>query len=261
MIDVTRGVHEFGGRQSKITPDGTHAFFVSPEKLTAYENEGVREAYVYDYAADQVLCTSCRPDGTPPGAPVTLSRQGVGVADAKPDYLPRYISDDGERAFFGTLDSLLPRDTNKRTDVYEYSQGTVALITSGTDPFDSWFGDSSADGDDIFFNTYARLVGADKDANQDVYDARLGGGIAAQAGSQPAPSCVGESCQGQPGVEPIAPAPGTVGLTYQHNPPRPCAKGKHRVKTKTGSKCVKKKKAKSPSKRRGRAAHNREAVR
>ena len=43
----------------------------------------------------------------------------------------RYISDGG-RIFFETREALVPSDTNGQTDVYEYEQGHLYLISSGT---------------------------------------------------------------------------------------------------------------------------------
>ncbi len=45
------------------------------------------------------------------------------------------------------------------------------------------FADASASGNDVFFFTDQPLVGQDQDSLVDVYDARVGGGIAAQSPS------------------------------------------------------------------------------
>ena len=128
-------------------------------------------------------------------------------------YAPRALSDSGERVFFDSFVSLVPRDTNGKEDVYEWevvgsgdcttqnsafsamNGGCVSLISSGESPQDSHFMDASATGSDVFFATGASLLPQDTGLI-DVYDARVEGGFpAAEAG--PAP-CEGEACQGSP---------------------------------------------------------------
>jgi hypothetical protein len=50
-----------------------------------------------------------------------------------------------------------------------------------------------ASGENVFFTTRDRLVAADQDDLIDLYDARVGGGFAAEA--QPPIPCSGETCQ------------------------------------------------------------------
>jgi hypothetical protein len=98
--------------------------------------------------------------------------------------------------FFSTADALVPEDTNGVTDTYECDArtGKVALLSTGRSADGAWFVDASASGDDVFFATRARLVGADRDALVDLYDARVGGGFPEPALAPRA--CVGEECQG-----------------------------------------------------------------
>jgi len=49
------------------------------------------------------------------------------------------------------------------------------LISSGTDPDNTYLLGSSASGNDVFVITRAQLVAADHNGNDDVYDARVGG--------------------------------------------------------------------------------------
>ena len=58
--------------------------------------------------------------------------------------------------------------------------GCLYLISTGESAEPSYFGDASANGDDVFFFTRQSLVGQDRDENYDIYDARIDGGIAAQ---------------------------------------------------------------------------------
>ena len=73
------------------------------------------------------------------------------------------------------------RDINGKADVYMWEDGELSLISTGKAARPSKFVDASADGDDVFFTTRERLVGADVDDQVDVYDARVGGGFAGAA--------------------------------------------------------------------------------
>jgi hypothetical protein len=126
-------------------------------------------------------------------------------------YAPRVQSEDGNRVFFNSYDSLVARDTNGKRDVYEWERagagecqesspshspfngGCVSLISNGTNPFDAEFVDSSSDGGDVFFTTDASLLPQDPGLI-DLYDARVGGGFPQPAG--PPAGCEGEACQG-----------------------------------------------------------------
>lgn len=151
--------------------------------------------------------------------------------------MSRNLSADGKRFFFETAEALSPADTNGaggcppagRTpqsypsclDVYEWeapeegsckesapsysplNDGCVYLISTGKSPYPSLFADASEDGEDVFFFTRDRLVGQDQDELQDVYDARVEGGLAAQ-NPPPANHCESaEACHG-PAQSPLA---------------------------------------------------------
>ena len=90
---------------------------------------------------------------------------------------PRWVSENGQ-VFFDSLNGIVPEDTNATQNVYEYEDGHVYLISSPTSPYPSYFDDASPSGNDVFFTTYARLVGQDADELPDLYDARVDGGIA-----------------------------------------------------------------------------------
>jgi hypothetical protein len=148
-------------------------------------------------------------------------------------YQSRYLSDSG-RLFFNSADALVPEaagDNRKETiegkeatvgveNVYEYqpnevgscraSSGCVALISSGTSGKESAFLDASANGNDVYFLTAAKLLPQDEDTSFDVYDARVCGESGCQPVPEPAaapcgsiPSCRGEAPQ-QPTFAPPA---------------------------------------------------------
>ncbi len=161
--------------------------------------------------------------------------------------LTRNLSADGQRAFFDSADRLLASDRNHVNDVYEWEAegkgscaeeavagGCLYLISGGAEGAEpSWFGDADPAGENVFFFTSQSLVAQDRDALVDVYDARVGGGIAAQEATPSVP-CEGEAgCHSAAPAPPGSPSPGTSSFTGPGNP-KPaapsCPKGKVRKK-------------------------------
>ncbi len=248
-----------GGKSSRVTPAGKTLLFTSYAQVTSYDNAGYDEIYLYNadspVAADNPTCLSCNPTGAPATNSAFLSNHLLFTSPLSRVFLTRNLSADGNRVFFQTTEALLPQDTNDRMDVYEWeregtgscavgsgnaSGGCLYLISTGRSNSESYFGDASADGHDVFFFTRQPLVGQDTDNNVDVYDARTGGGIAAQNPAPPTPPCLGEACKAPPTAasseSPAASAsffgPGNV----KKRGPKPCRKGEVR----RHGKCVKK---------------------
>lgn len=175
----------------QASPDGQHLAFLSTARLTAYDNAGVYEVYVYDAQTNSVSCASCRTDE---GRPTGNAQMGQLDQSDFNRYFSRMILNDGT-AFFDTPDPLVNADVNGTRDVYSYRNGRVTLISRGTHPTNSQFAEATADGSNVFFVTDDRLVGQDQDDTADMYDARVGGGIDAQS-PKPGPApCGGPDCQ------------------------------------------------------------------
>ncbi len=114
--------------------DGTYLLFISPAKLSAYENEGRHEAYVYDANTNEVTCISCNltgdtrgPTGEPLQGEASLIEKSTLEADRDTPYAPLLTISEGSggsgpvvTATFATTESLIPQDTNGTTDVYEW---------------------------------------------------------------------------------------------------------------------------------------------
>jgi hypothetical protein len=192
----------------QVTPnDGTMAF-VTASRVTAYDNSHHTEMYRYTPGNEEMLCVSCRPNGAPPTSDVWASSDGS------------FMSNDG-RTFFSTDDSLVPRDTDERRDVYEYVNGRAQLISSGTSSRDVAafiFGPNlftaglvgvSSDGANVYFTTYDSLVGQDRNGSfLKFYDARTNGGFPFV--SRPAPCEAADECAGSGSSPPEIP-PDTSG--------------------------------------------------
>jgi sugar lactone lactonase YvrE len=171
------------------------------------------ETYLYDAHQDELECLSCD-DATPNGNSKAIDNDRTILSGE-----PQQVLDDG-RAFFSSDESLIPTDVNGRKDVYAWDDGKLSLITSGTEDANALLRGVSADGRDVFFTTTAGLVAQDIDGSTDLYDARLGGGIASQniAAVEPQP-CDGELCQGQPATRSVPETAGSVTFSGPGNQP------------------------------------------
>ena len=121
-------------------------------------------------------------------------------------YERRNLSADGSTAFFVSQVPLVPSDTNGKYDPYMWKDGALELVSTGHSENDSQFMDASRSGDDAFFLTREQLVGTDTDDSIDLYDARVGGGLASQNPPPPPPPCEGDACKppGDPAGRPAA---------------------------------------------------------
>ncbi len=239
---------ENNARTAQVTPDGDSLAFMSKASLTGYDNtdlntgEADAELFLYDADTGALRCVSCNPSGARPVGPASVPTPRESA------HLPRYISEDGQRLFFDSKDALLPAASNGKQNVYEYENGAIHLISSGTSEEDSALDDASTNGDNVFFTTSARLVPEDQDEHADMYDARVDGGFPVVA---PPPACSGEGCRGPVAVPPaplaiateethgteVAPAP-PVDPAAPTPPasPHKATRPKHKAKTRSAHK-------------------------
>jgi hypothetical protein len=205
-------------------------------------------------------CVSCQHPETPSGGPSTTTRVGqtktslVGVELPVARKLASAISTDGSRVFFVTPDSLVPLDVNGPcpfdndvgyypcSDVYEWHDGRVSLITPGDKSADNGLIGISESGNDVFFYSRQSLVGWDGDTLIDVYDARVGGGFP-EPPPQPA-ACEGEACRGAGTAASGGAGAGTAAFQGPGDP-KPKRANKHRKHRKHHKKAKKHKTKKS----------------
>ncbi len=158
-------------KEAEVTPNGSQVLFSSVQPLTGYDNlnrEGRRaeELYVYEFATAKLHCISCIPSGEPPSLEYYAAFLPVSNQAA---YSMQWMSDDGSRVFFDSVDALIPQDTNGLNDVYEWErdgsggcesgEGCIYLLTGGTGGEGAFMIDSSSSGDDVFFTSRAQLGG------------------------------------------------------------------------------------------------------
>lgn len=251
---------------ARVSLDGQTLLFRSQVKLTAYDNEGAGELYRYSAPSDRLICVSCSPTGAAPIGSASLRSLHVATGNlSAASFMTRNLSADGERIFFETPDKLVASDTNgddgcparvsnqtkvgisrvrNCQDVYEWEAkgagscrsdaqdgGCLYLLSTGTSLEPSYFADASADGGDAFFFTVQGLVGQDKDQIVDIYDARVGGGLASQNPPPPPPTCEGEACKGPVPVVAPTESPGSASFSAPGNPkPSRHSKKRHHKK-------------------------------
>ncbi|MFN8216737.1 MAG: hypothetical protein U0R71_09085 [Solirubrobacterales bacterium] len=251
-----RGVEERRGSvdPSQVTADGSVLVFSSRADLTAAGTGGKAEIYRYDRLRNSLDCLSCDPARLPAKAGASL----VSLANVPFQPAPfssfaevANLSAGGDRVFFQTPEALVAADTDQLQDVYEWEangvgscarpEGCVFLISSGHSARANYLYGASATGDDVFFTTSDRLLGSDPDETSSIYDARVGGGFAADSLFP----CQGEACRGQPSPAPALSAPASPASGAIGNVTRPrarkCPKGKHRVTRKGKQICVRSK--------------------
>ncbi|HWA54343.1 MAG TPA: hypothetical protein VG816_09250, partial [Solirubrobacterales bacterium] len=284
------GTTSYVAKTSSVSPDGRTLLFRSQEQLTPYANGGTPEYYRFRAGEPGLRCVTCSPAGEAAGEGARFGRlhfPALGPLPSVASVSSRFLSSDGNKAFFETTESLVPEDTNAQgscknvgkgeqlyfscIDTYEWeapgtlggscsegsaayspiNQGCIFLLSTGKSKYPSLFADASASGDDIFFFTRDQLVGQDKDEIQDVYDARVNGGLASQ-NPPPFVPCEGaEACHGSGSGAPAESAPATPNF---HGPPNEVEKHKKPNKHKPKKKKHKKKSHKKPHKKQKRAA-------
>ena len=271
---VPTGLEIFAGtnfqRTARVSADGQTLLFRSQRQLSDYASEGTSEFYLYRADTGTLGCITCNPTGEPPSGVPSLGNITTPTVIPSPPaaVLSHNLSADGRRFFFETTDALVGTDTNGEggcpltgtilqqfpacTDVYEWEAagtgsceaqlaiaggGCLYLISTGKGKEPQMIGDASADGKNVFFFTRFRLAGQDEDQQQDVYDARVEGGLSAQ-NPPPPTSCLSvEACHGpQVNGPTIEPPPQFSGPGNPKPKKQGCPKGKHKVK----GRCVKK---------------------
>jgi hypothetical protein len=222
-ISATKGMHYDNAR---VTASGGFLLFATRHRLGQYDNAqqetGLAEWEDYEYSLESgsVSCVSCNPTGERPIANPNEQFSPLGTFDVVQNgSLRRNLTEDG-RVFFNSFQPLQSTvsggaftATNHSVNVYEWTpeglggchppavgeggvqtHGCLAMLSSGTDPFPTYFEGASADGANAYITTHAALVPQDQDGLNDIYDVRVGGGIPAPP---PPPSCSAEmqACQ------------------------------------------------------------------
>jgi hypothetical protein len=137
--------------------NGSRVFFISDEALASGDVDTATDVYARDLPGGPTVLVSA---GTDP-----IRTASFAAASA-----------DGSTVFFTTTESLSGADTNENaTDVYRWTGGSPALVTSGTctqgSACGSTFNSATADGSTVLFTTTEKLGSGDADSSADIYSA------------------------------------------------------------------------------------------
>ncbi len=228
-------ISPLGSLVAAVSPDGSDLVFNTSRSLTAYDSAGHGELYRYDAPSSTLSCVSCSPTGAPAEGVVYLHASQPflnGAEKGTPAEQVGGVSSDGSTVFFDATGQLLPAAVNTAEterkfresgnqiepigDVYEWRDGVLSLISTGTSAASDRLIGSSPSGSDVFFTTSSQLVGQDGDHAPDIYDARIAGGFAAPAA--PPPPCVSlATCRSMVATAPVHVAPASVSVAGSGN--------------------------------------------
>ncbi len=213
-----------GQRTAEVTNDGGSIVFMSNQSLSVvgyphgYPSNGWDEVYMYSAKDGRLFCASCASTGE--SLPVSnSSAAGFLPIDWHNTYLPQWISEDGNRVFFDSAVPLVAQDTDGNQGVYEWERegygscvhgdgatgGCAFLLSGGSSSAPSAFVGASANGNDAFIVTRAKLVPEDENETFDLYDVRVDG-----VRPVAPPVCTGTGCQGLPAGPPVFATPSSV---------------------------------------------------
>jgi hypothetical protein len=199
----------FSGRAAQTTDDGRYLVLSTLSPLVTSgptaDTDAAADVYRYDAQTGAAMRLSVGADGSggnEPGSGATISSVSYQTSDAA-TRARTVMTSDGQTVVFLTGEALSQQDTNGTEDVYEWHDGRVSLISTGTPSVSNPVGGLAwitASGHDIFINSTQRITSADGDTNIDFYDVRVDGGFDL---TRPAP-CTGDGCQGSAGRAPDA---------------------------------------------------------
>jgi hypothetical protein len=203
--------NDIGGAQSTV--DGRYLIFTTASRLLTSDTDEAPDVYRYDADTHGLLRLSTDSSGTGgnepgfgAGIPPSKSISAFPAQRAR----PTAMTSDASTVIFETAEALSPADSDGVTDVYEWHEGQVSLISNGGGSLTLRLGalGITRSGQDIFFSTGQPLTAGDSGTESDIYDARIEGGFPVTA---PAP-CSGEACQGSPPPQP-QPQPQPPGIS------------------------------------------------
>lgn len=209
------------------TDDGGFVTFLTTGRLTADDPPApaTGDIYGYDAEADELVRISAAQAGvggtyrcaTNVSTPLCHGDAGIdqqgSVATGGTVNVALGVATDplvaGDRiAFFQSRSRLVPEDTDDAYDVYQWRNGDLSLVTTGTSATDgALYRGNDVSGRNVYFATRDQLSWQDFDAVADIYTARVDGGIVEPV--PPAPCDVlAHECRGD-GPAPVAVAPAT----------------------------------------------------
>jgi len=193
------------------TPSGCHHKQREEDENSGELTGPCIELYRYEVDQHSIECLSCARGAT------TTYRLGSPSINNDSDFR---ISADGSTVAFATKQPLVRADVNRNTDIYEWHNGSIRLVTDGVTAFQENVAAPQVnavdhDGKNIFFSVVEPgLTGYERDEFLNLYDARVGGGFPRPT---PVVHCSEESCQGPLQAPPLQGAAGSASLSGAGN--------------------------------------------
>lgn len=139
--------------------NGSRVFFTTDEPMVGVDKDTATDIYARDL----------------PGGPTILISGGSSSTETASFSA---ATADGAHVFFTTAEALALADDDSANDVYEWSGGTLELVTSAecVSACGATFDAVSADASTVLFSTAERLSLEDTDGSTDIYSQQTGGG-------------------------------------------------------------------------------------
>ena len=150
------GNGSFGASFAGVSDDGSRVFFSTAEPLVSADTDSSQDLYE-------------RSGGT-------TTRVSAGKVNGNGAFAASFVgaSDNGSRVFFETAEPLAVGDSDSSIDVFQRSGGATTRVSAGqingNGAAEADFRDASDNGSRVFFRTAERLVAADTDSSQDLYE-------------------------------------------------------------------------------------------
>jgi len=140
-----------------VATNGGRAFFATAEQLADADDDTAIDIYARNLPNGPTTLVSV---GDPACAPCGNNGSAAIFAGS---------SADGSRVFLATSEGLVSGEVDGANDIYMRHEGSTTLVTAGTEGKPASFGDTSIDGERVFFTTAESLVGPDENEATDVY--------------------------------------------------------------------------------------------
>lgn len=139
--------------------DGSRVFFSTNEPLVGADGDTATDIYARDL----------------PGGPTIMISDGSSSTETASFAA---ATADGAHVFFTTAEPLVAEDEDSANDIYEWSGGTIELVTSAecSSACSATFDAVSADAGTVLFSTAEQLSAEDTDSSFDIYSQAVGGG-------------------------------------------------------------------------------------
>jgi hypothetical protein len=200
----------------QVSDDGRYALLEADASLLPGDTDSSADLYRYDAVDDKLIQVSIGPEGRGNGP--LGSYPAPTIYPGEYPFVPRLgaLPDLSRTLLFRTNEQLLSQDHNAESDIYEWSEAGLALLSSGVPDSEGEYFGATADAKTVLFRTTATLLPRDRDGGElDVYAARVGGGFAEPA---PIAECKGDACAQAPVARPaprrLAPGGGKPRLGF-----------------------------------------------